>query len=102
MAAEDTGVQVAVRCRPFSKREIYLDSARVIEMQSGQTQITDPSSQSKDVHSFAFDHGFEGVGNQAVYAATLLSPAPLPRPARARGRAGGRPCKALVRPGGSG
>ncbi|CAI4227030.1 unnamed protein product [Auanema sp. JU1783] len=57
-AADDCSkVKVAVRVRPFNKREIDLKTKSVVRMNHGQT-ILEPSSDDKQLKTFAFDHSF--------------------------------------------
>jgi len=55
-------IKVAVRVRPFSKREIDLDTLGVVKMENNQTFLQPPPTPDKDsrkqVKSFAFDHCF--------------------------------------------
>jgi len=51
-----SNVKVAVRCRPFNKREIKLETDCVINMKGSQTFLLDPKS--KHERPFNFDHSF--------------------------------------------
>ncbi|KAK6760088.1 hypothetical protein RB195_021560 [Necator americanus] len=58
MTAEDSEkVKVAVRVRPFNKRELDLGTKAVVRMCNGQT-ILDHISDDKQPKTFAFDHSF--------------------------------------------
>lgn len=52
--AEDTNVRVAVRCRPFSKKEIGNGEVSCVKIEEGQIILTNPTG-SNEEHSFAFD-----------------------------------------------
>jgi len=72
MDGEDSSVTVAVRVRPFSKREKHLGAEQVVRMHGNETIIT-----SKDgvVHRFYYDHCFwsfdsahpDHAGQEKVY-----------------------------------
>jgi hypothetical protein len=54
-------VQVAVRCRPFNKRERGLNAASVIEVPDGRvTTLRDPmdGGRGKKDYTFTFDHSY--------------------------------------------
>ncbi|KAA0150653.1 hypothetical protein FNF27_02763 [Cafeteria roenbergensis] len=55
-----TNVQVAVRCRPFNKRELGLGASCVIEIEDGKkVSITDAKGgEGKEPHMFTFDHSY--------------------------------------------
>lgn len=58
MTADDCEkVKVAVRVRPFNKRELDLNTKAVVRMCNGQT-ILDHVSDDKQPKTFAFDHSF--------------------------------------------
>ena len=60
MAADK--VKVAVRVRPFNRREKTLDTCCVVEMDGGQTILHHPEEQpGKNPKSFAFDHCFNSL-----------------------------------------
>eukprot|EP00041_Stephanoeca_diplocostata_P031724 m.994762 g.994762 ORF g.994762 m.994762 type:complete len:1439 (-) comp24013_c0_seq2:707-5023(-) len=74
--SESSSVVVAVRCRPFSTREVSKNEARIIDMSGGKaTQLTNPRDQ--HVRAFAFDHSFNSyddvdshfVDQETVYQA---------------------------------
>ena len=56
-----TKVKVAVRGRPFNRREKALDTSCVVEMEGGQTILHHPEEQGKNPKSFAFDHCFNSL-----------------------------------------
>ena len=52
-------VKVAVRVRPFNKREIEMGKDQlIIEMEGKKTLITDPNSNPPKIKDFAFDYSF--------------------------------------------
>ena len=54
--AEEENVKVAVRVRPFNKREKDRKAKMIIGMNGGTTTITDPSD--GDSKSFTFDYSY--------------------------------------------
>lgn len=61
--SEATSVIVAVRCRPFSSREIAKNEARIVDMAAGTaTQLTCPRD--KHVRGFTFDHSFNSYDEE--------------------------------------
>ena len=52
--AEEENVKVAVRVRPFNKREIGRNAKMIIEMNGNSTTITDPEN--NEPRSFTFDY----------------------------------------------
>ena len=65
--AEEENVKVAVRVRPFNKREIGRKAKLIIEMNGATTTITNPDNPS-DTKKFAFDYSywsFDGFKEEA-------------------------------------
>ena len=56
MAEEEENVKVAVRVRPFNKREIGRNARNIIEMRGNTTIITDPAD--NETKSFTFDYSY--------------------------------------------
>ena len=56
MAEEEENVKVAVRVRPFNKREIGRNARNIIEMRGKTTTITDPAD--NETKSFTFDYSY--------------------------------------------
>ncbi|KAE9555582.1 hypothetical protein FO519_001253 [Halicephalobus sp. NKZ332] len=56
----DSKVQVAVRVRPFNKRELDLETKCVVQMECDQTFLYHPGEE-KEPKTFAFDHCFEST-----------------------------------------
>ncbi|KAK9889176.1 hypothetical protein WA026_004456 [Henosepilachna vigintioctopunctata] len=58
-------IKVAVRVRPFNRRELELSTQCVVEMEKDQTILRQPSAlekmERKQVKTFAFDHCFNSV-----------------------------------------
>ena len=54
--AEEENVKVAVRVRPFNKREIGRNAKMIIEMNGNSTTITDPEN--NEPRSFTFDYSY--------------------------------------------
>ena len=55
--AEEENVKVAVRVRPFNKREIGRKAQMIIGMNGQQTTITNPKD-ANEVKKFSFDHSY--------------------------------------------
>ena len=55
MSAEDETVKVAVRVRPFNKREIARGAKCIVVMKNNITTITDPEDSSHN-NSYTYDH----------------------------------------------
>ena len=53
---EIENVKVAVRVRPFNKREIGRNAQRIIDMNGNSTKITNPAD--GESKSFTFDHSY--------------------------------------------
>ena len=54
---DEENVKVAVRVRPFNKREVGRNAKLIVEMNGNQTIITNPEDP-KDQKKFAFDHSY--------------------------------------------
>ena len=64
--AEEENVRVAVRVRPFNKREIGRNARLIIDMNGNTTTITNPENQ--ETKKFAFDYSywsFDGFKEEA-------------------------------------
>ena len=55
--AEEENVKVAVRVRPFNKREVGRNAKLIIEMSGNTTTITNPDNPA-ETKTFAFDHSY--------------------------------------------
>ena len=62
MAASTSAIQVAVRCRPFNKRELDLGSECIVSMDGPATILQHPTSTHQrsrpNQREFTFDHSF--------------------------------------------
>ena len=54
---EEENLKVAVRVRPFNKRELGRNAKLIIEMNGNSTKITNPSD-TNDEKSFTFDYSY--------------------------------------------
>lgn len=57
MMAEEENVKVAVRVRPFNKRETDRGAKCIIEMKDKSTKITNPDNP-EETKTFTFDHSY--------------------------------------------
>ena len=51
-------VKVAVRVRPFNKRELEMNCANIIEMEGSKTIIKNPNDNLSKGRDFSFDYSF--------------------------------------------
>ncbi|KAL5286205.1 KIF13B family protein [Megaselia abdita] len=67
-------IKVAVRVRPFNRREIELDTQSIVEMVEKQTILQNPTaldkSERKQPKTFAFDHCFYSIDPSATHFAS--------------------------------
>ncbi|KAK2143188.1 hypothetical protein LSH36_870g00010 [Paralvinella palmiformis] len=54
----EENVKVAVRVRPFNKRERNRNSTLIVEMKNSTTYLTDPENPNEKPRSFAFDYSY--------------------------------------------
>ncbi|EGD78883.1 Kif1a protein [Salpingoeca rosetta] len=57
-------VKVAVRVRPFNKREVARNATKIIEMQEASTRITNPTNAKPNTFTFDFSHDSSDPGSE--------------------------------------
>ena len=72
MAEEEENVKVAVRVRPFNKREIARNAKMIIGMNGNSTTITDPEN--NEPRSFTFDYSYWSFDGGKEEADGYVSP----------------------------